>query len=614
MSRGRRSEAWPIIYRALRSTPRLRDPDQVSTVYMVAGNAALQDGMDDAALAFQEERVRQSRLSKDNVLAQAEALTWLARFQHHRRDDAGAQASLKEAGRLVGKVEEKQRPRLLADLAMIQGMMLEEEDPNHAADLLSQALPVYEAEKNIVFSLWTLLARGRAYRHAGRNDQAEADFEAALAHYGKMGERLETEDLRLSLLEETDSVFDEMVDLQADRDRERAFAYADRAHTRVLPGSASKLWTGLPDETNRLLAFEPQSLSLDEIRRRLPEGVTLVQYSVLRESVLIWTLRRSGKGEVFSRRPIPRTDLEDKVARLWAFDSPDGDKAAQELFDLLIRPWLPAVPAGERIVLIPDKILHRVPFSALRNGGKRLVETRPLAFAPSATLYVNGLERQSSRPPGGSRGLVVGEPAIDHNIDGNQTLVSLPAAKQEAQHLADWTKARLLVGEDADKATFLAAAPQAEWIQFSGHAVIDPVNTLLSKLVLAPGKNGDNDNGALTAREIYSQKLRGTRLVVLAACDTGNEYVPGGEGVTSLARAFLAAGVPTVVASLWSVDDEATARLFEAFHGNYQKTGDPVIALRDAQLKMLHSSNKKDRSPWAWAAFEVIGASADDQP
>ena len=68
--------------------------------------------------------------------------------------------------------------------------------------------------------------------------------------------------------------------------------------------------------------------------------------------------------------------------------------------------------------------------------------------------------------------------------------------------------------------------------------MIDPTNTLLSKLVLAPGRDGGT--GVLTAQEIYSLRLPRTRLVVLAACDTGNEYVPGGEGVTSLARAFLA--------------------------------------------------------------------------
>jgi len=97
---------------------------------------------------------------------------------------------------------------------------------------------------------------------------------------------------------------------------------------------------------------------------------------------------------------------------------------------------------------------------------------------------------------------------------------------------------------------------------------------------------------------------------VLAACETGNQYVPGSEGVTSLARAFLAAGVPTVVASLWSVDDRTTADLLDAFHRRLWDGEDPVDALREAQLGMLRGTDAAGRSPRAWAAFEVIGASA----
>jgi CHAT domain-containing protein len=184
----------------------------------------------------------------------------------------------------------------------------------------------------------------------------------------------------------------------------------------------------------------------------------------------------------------------------------------------------------------------------------------------------------------------------------------LPAAAAEAARLAAFTGAVPLVGKAASKSSFLAAAPSAEWIHFAGHAVIDSRNTLLSKLVLAADPDGGS--GALTAREIYALNLRKTRLVVLAACDTGNEYVPGSEGATSLARAFLVSGVPTVVASLWAVDDRPTATLFTAFHRNLTAGDDPMKALRKAQLALLRGGDEAERSPAAWGAFEVIGASA----
>ncbi|HEV2851556.1 MAG TPA: CHAT domain-containing protein [Thermoanaerobaculia bacterium] len=611
MAGGRSNEGWRFIYWALRGTPKIRNNDQLAMVFKFAGDAALQNGMDEAALVFQQERVRLSH--SINFLALVEALNSLARIQYHLGESEEAQKSLRKAESLIEKLDTKQRSRQKADIEMTRGLMMVTEDPARAAGLLSSALSFYEKEENAVFSLWTHLARGRAYRQAGDDARAEQDFKAALKYYDQMGENLDEEELRLALLEETDTLFDEMIDLQADRrDSLLAFAYADRARTRVLPGSASKLWTDDPGEKSRLLAAEPEPLAASEIQKRLPQGVTLVQFSVLEDRVLIWRLRPDGQGKQLFEQPVQRQDLEDLVARFRRFDPQTWERTSMTLFDLLVRPWLKDVPAKERIVLVPDKILHWVPFAALKDrSGGFLIETHPLALSPSATLYVNALERQGSERIDFSRGLVVGNPAIDRNVPGNESLLSLSEAEKEARKLAARTRSRLLVGKDATEAVFLNSAAKAEWIQFSGHAVIDPSNTLLSRLVLASGTDGD---GFLTAREIYSVKLGATRLIVLAACDTGNEYVPGGEGVTSLARAFLAAGVPTVVASLWSVDDAATAKLSDEFHKKLLAGGDPVDALREAQLGMLRSENKKEQSPRAWAAFEVIGASAQGRP
>lgn len=605
---GRTQEAWKSIYQALRATPSLRDPRALSRIFMIAGDAALREGADTAALAFEQEWVRYSRMSSSQEAV--EALTWLARIQDHAGDRESSLATLREAETQIAGLDPGQRQRKKADLAMVQGTVQVQGEPLEAIDLLTSALAVYEKEGNLIFSLQTLLARGRAYRRSGDDRRAERDFEAALALYERMGKEFDRdrEDLRLTLLEESEEVFDELISLQAAHDSDRAFAYADRARTRVLPGSASTLWTGGFSERGQLLAAEPQPLPLAEILRRIPDQVTLVQFSVLEDRVLIWCLRGNGGRARLFQRSIRRDDLEAAVARLQKFDSPAWGDTAAGLFDLLVRPWLDSVPPGERIVFIPDKVLHRVPFAALkdRSAVRFLIENHPLAFAPSATLYVNAVERGPGvRRTFHSPGLVVGEPAIDYS---RFVLPSLPDAAAEARRLAAQTGSPLLLGKDASKAAFLARAPEADWIHFSGHAVVDPQNTLLSVLVLAPGPDGDS--GALTAREIYGLHLGRTRLVVLAACETGNQYVPGSEGVTSLARAFLAAGAPTVVASLWSVDDRPTADLLDAFHRRLWDGADPVDALREAELGMLQGKDAADRSPRAWAAFEVIGASA----
>ncbi|MFL6194801.1 MAG: CHAT domain-containing protein [Thermoanaerobaculia bacterium] len=603
---GRGEEAWQYIYSALRATPKVRDQNALVNIFMTAGNAALRDGQVAAALAFQEERVR--RVPEKNDVAAVEALSWLARIQDHMGDRDAALESLRKAESHLLRMDEKNRKQKQADLDMIKGTILADREPENAIGLLSRALAVHGEDHNLVFTLWTLLPRGRAYRQIDDFDRAERDLKEALSLYDRMGESLNKEDLRLALLQEMDAAFDEMVALQAERgDTDRAFAYADRAHTQVLPGSASKLWTEEAGETKRLLAAEPEPLPIADIRRRIPKGVTLVQYHVLEDRVLIWVLASDSRGKAFFVQPIRRADLETQVAKLLELKPETWQEEADRLFDLLVRPWLPDVPANGKIVLIPDKVLQRVPFAALRDKdtGKLLVRDHLPAYAPSATLYVNSLQRQRGTPLNLANGLVVGEPAVDRTLFAG--LPALQAAKDEANQLVLATSALPLTGAAADEASFLAGALNAEWIHFAGHSLVDSRNTLLSKLVLAPGQDGDT--GELTAQEIYSLKLPKTRLVVLAACETGNQFVPGGEGVTSLARAFQSAGVPTVVASLWSVDDKATARLFELFYANLRKNADPVEALGKAQREMLVSPEY--RSPRAWAAFTVIGASAN---
>jgi CHAT domain-containing protein len=600
-------EGWEHLYRALRASQGMRDPALASFVFTKAAEAALKDGFPRAALALQKPAVLYA--ARCSPVRKLEALISRAQMEMGLGLRAEALSDLQEARQQMeslgsyGQIQFRK-----ADVAMIEGSLILREDPRRAISLLTSALAVYQ-EEIPVFALPALLARARARELAGDEAGTGQDLRDGLDLYERLGKSLSEAGLQLAFLSTTSEIFDQMIAWQAKRDPDLAFAYADRALTRVLPGSASRLWLEDAAEKDRLLAAEPQPLPLQEILPQLPADTTLVQLAVLPDRVLIWRLRRDGIA--LYQQPIPREALERGVAKLQRSERHETEawrKSSAELFNLLVRPWLPAEKEGQRLVFVPDKVLHRVAFATLYDAasGRFLIEDHTIACAPSATLYVNALARQRRLGKALGKGLVVGEPALD--LERFPTLLPLPAAAEEARRLAELSGAVHLKKKEADKATFLSAAPRADWIYFAGHAVIDPRNLLLSKLMLAPGLDGDP--GWLTAREIYSLKLDGTRLVVLAACDTGSEYVPGSDGETSLARAFLAAGVPTVVATLRDVDDEATARLFEEFHQRMLAGADPADALRDAQLAMLRSGREADRSPASWGPFEVIGASA----
>lgn len=120
-------------------------------------------------------------------------------------------------------------------------------------------------------------------------------------------------------------------------------------------------------------------------------------------------------------------------------------------------------------------------------------------------------------------------------------------------------------------------------------------------IALAPS-NGDN--GFLTAKEILGLKLNHTEFVVLSACDTGRGRITG-EGVVGLSRAFIAAGVKSIIVSLWSVPDAPTASLMTEFYRQLQQTPDKAQALRQAML----TTKNQFTSPIDWAAFSLIGKS-----
>jgi CHAT domain-containing protein len=119
------------------------------------------------------------------------------------------------------------------------------------------------------------------------------------------------------------------------------------------------------------------------------------------------------------------------------------------------------------------------------------------------------------------------------------------------------------------------------------------------------------DDGLLQAYEIYAMKLRRTRLAVLSACETGLERSYQGEGAIGIARSFLSAQVPIVVASLWPVDSDATAPLMIKFH-EYRSTHglSSAEALRRAQRDMLSAADDRLHQPYAWAGFVVYGGHA----
>jgi CHAT domain-containing protein len=245
-----------------------------------------------------------------------------------------------------------------------------------------------------------------------------------------------------------------------------------------------------------------------------------------------------------------------------------------------------------------------VPFSALYDGrrGRYLVEAHPLRYAGSLRDAYRTRERGTSRE---ATTLLIADPAFDPRM--HPGLAKLPGARLEVDSIAAaYRNHTVLTDSGASRHALEAAFPGTSVVHFAGHAVFDDQRPERSYLVLAP-EEGVADRGWLTAGEMEDLSLRHVDLFVLSACQTLRSQNGRAGGFAGFAGALLDAGVGGVVGSLWQVDDRLTTPLMIEFHRAYRRSGDGPRALREAQLRLLHSPDPALRSPAAWAGFRYAG-------
>ena len=281
------------------------------------------------------------------------------------------------------------------------------------------------------------------------------------------------------------------------------------------------------------------------------------------------------------------------------------DSSLQELYQLLIEPIADLLPLDptSRIIFIPHESLFLVPFAALQDSsGNYLIEKHTILTAPS--IQVLSLTKKQQQLTSGKGAIVVGNPTMPsvgfNRNQPPQKLPSLPHSETEAIAIAELLNAEPLTGDKATKVAVLQQIERARIVHLATHGILDDVEGLgvPGFLALAPSKG---DSGLLTANEIFNLKLN-AELVVLSACNTGRGRITG-DGVIGLSRSFIAAGVPSVVVSLWSVTDQSTADFMAEFYRQMQLTPDIAQALRKAMLVTL----VKYPNPVDWAAFTLIG-------
>ena len=304
-------------------------------------------------------------------------------------------------------------------------------------------------------------------------------------------------------------------------------------------------------------------------------------------------------------------------------------RSAYKLYELLLKEVLPTNNSEPtQLIIVPDGRLGYIPFETLLydkvpenlvvnkinyQSLPYLLNRYRINYSYSGSLLLENMHKRSSKADKECLAFAPiynqGESTIAMRGSllslRDTTMTALPGARQEVQALSRFVDGDFRFGSEADERLFKQEASQFQILHLAMHGLTDNQNPSNSRLIFNTVRDSVEDN-ALYAYELYNMNLNAD-LVVLSACQTGSGQYAQGEGVMSLARAFMYAGSPSVIQTLWNTEDRASARLMTYFYETLVRGLDKTSALREAKLKYLASANGFEGHPFYWAGFTLYG-------
>ena len=506
-------------------------------------------------------------------------------------------------------------PRLVLSewLATVDPPALEE--ALHVADqAVDEAFRGGEFEKTRA-----LVLRSRVRFRSGEFWLARSDGFAALDHAERLREQQHAMPLRLRYAQSLSFAYQSLAGaLVRYRPAGDAGSLGDAFQVMERLRARGLMETLLADvRTDDGVGVQPPTLA--QVQARLDPTEALLSFQIWRPEPRMDAPYREGSSwvTVVTRSavdafPVPNADVLEPQIRAWRglLERRDGtDRAAgARLHRELLAASLSMLPPGtDRLIIVPDGPLHRLPFDALSGGpgAPYLAERFFVSVAPSASLWLR-LRASPRLAPG--RLLVLADPSEGSAgqailRDSLGVFGSLVHARREAEvALAAFPAgSELRTGAPASE-TFLKSAPLegVSLLHLATHAVVDERDPEHAAVVLAPGSA--SEDGRLEPQEISRLPLAG-RTVVLAGCETSAGPVFQGEGVMSLARAFFGAGASAVVGTLDRArDDEAGAffsSMYRALAGG--------VSLGEAVTAAKRDGIRRGDPPAAWADVVLLG-------
>jgi CHAT domain-containing protein len=588
---------WQHRLRGLEVISNSGDHRRIHSMLNEAAQALLRQGFAVQALTVLDELLVNAAAWPEHPIAQAEGLTQRAQTKLALGQIESALDDIRRARTVLARLPTSGLTQSLGIwLDLYEGLSSLPRYPHRAVVLLTGAFK----RQNSAGYQWDrpryLVERARAFLAIGEPERARVDLTEAVSLYEHTRADLQEAALKMRYFRLAQPAFEALMvsDLQHRGGEAMAFVTAERSRARFLL-----------DRRRASLGYEigepsfPQPGAFISV---LPLDVALVEYAVLPSEVIAWVI----EGE--SWRLVRLNRREDEMKTQVEQLRRDLERGAQEstiqvpagaLFEALIRP-LHLGRKTRSLIIVPDRFLLGLPFAVLYDLNDRhyLVEQHAISLYPCSALILDARKKKR-------RGATV-QPALVVGVStASSGRLALPQAELEARAVgAVYPQAKLLLGPDATRRRFLEELAHAAIIHIAGHTAANAEVPSRSQVFLMPA-NGDD--GTLAAADLWRVDLGRVDLLVLASCESMAGQTDGREALFGIAGGLLAAGVNSVVASLWQVEDRTTADLMVAFHRHYKEEPDAPRAYREAILDLLRADKSHRPNPGSWAAFAVLG-------
>ncbi len=390
------------------------------------------------------------------------------------------------------------------------------------------------------------------------------------------------------------------------------------------------------------LKYSTSNTDLSSIQQHLPQNALMLEYYIADSLLYVFSLSRTEIKII--KEEINPDLLKSQIKKLRSSLSDynyikNESKAACEdfkesafwFYEKTLAKILEAHKKTDHLIIIPDAELGHLPFEVFLtekgNGSDYakmpyLINKYKVSYNYSAALWVENLKQKKKK----NNSMILAAAALySSNSDSLRTLKSrgdnlskirkqlqdLPMATVEVKALEKLFDGKFLIGSSATESGFKQNAHKYAVIHLAMHGLMNAQYPILSSLAFTENTDSIEDN-FLQAYEISNMNLN-AELVVLSACETGYGSFQQGEGVMSLARSFMYAGVPSLVVTLWQVNDASTAKIMQLFYKNLSAGMDKAAALRQAKLSYIKESKAQSdfmAHPAFWAAFVQLGDSS----